>query len=80
MFTSPVFGFILGVLFLVAIFWLFKNWRPATVQRIFGRLQVLSASFMAYTHGTNDTQNAMGIITASLLAGGFISEFETVEK
>lgn len=76
MLTSPVLGFLLGLFLLIAIFWMFKNRRPATVQHIFGRLQLLSASFMAYTHGTNDTQNAMGIITANLLAGGFIGEFK----
>lgn len=76
MVLSPIFGFILGLLIIIALYWLFRNKRPTFVNKLFGKLQILSASFMAYTHGTNDTQNAMGIITASLLAGGFISEFK----
>jgi PiT family inorganic phosphate transporter len=76
MVTSPIFGFILGLLLLALIFWLFKNFQPAFVSKIFGKLQIASASFMALTHGMNDTQNAMGVITASLLAGGFITEFK----
>jgi PiT family inorganic phosphate transporter len=76
MITSPIFGFIIGLLFLIVIFWLFKNKPPTIISKIFGKLQIISASFMALTHGMNDTQNAMGIITASLLAGGLISEFK----
>jgi len=76
MVTSPIFGFIIGLLLLALIFWFFKNFRPQIVSKIFGRLQIISASFMALAHGMNDTQNAMGIITASLLAGGFITEFK----
>lgn len=76
MITSPIFGFIIGLLLLAIIFWLFKNVRPAFVSKIFGKLQIASASFMALTHGMNDTQNAMGVITASLLAGGFITTFK----
>lgn len=76
MFTSPLFGFILGLLLLVIIFWLFKNFKPILISKLFGKLQLISASFMALSHGMNDTQNSMGIITASLLAAGLISEFK----
>ncbi len=76
MVTSPLFGFILGLLLLVAIFWLFKNKRPVFISKIFGKLQLVSASFMALSHGMNDTQNSMGVITAALLASGFIGEFK----
>jgi PiT family inorganic phosphate transporter len=76
MVLSPVFGFLAGLLLFILILWIFKNKRSSLINRVFGKLQLLSASFMAYTHGTNDAQNAMGVITASLLAGGFISQFK----
>lgn len=76
MITSPAGGFIFGFLLILLLFWIFKNWHPAKANSLFGRLQILSASFMAFTHGMNDAQNAMGIITAALLAGGFIGVFE----
>jgi len=76
MVASPIFGFIGGLLLLSAIFWLCRRHALGILSKIFGRLQLISASFMALTHGMNDTQNAMGIMTASLLAGGFISSFK----
>ena len=76
MITSPIFGFLIGLFLLAAIFWLFKKHQVKLVNKMFGKLQLVSASFMALTHGMNDTQNSMGIITASLLAGGFIGSFE----
>ena len=76
MITSPIFGFLIGLFLLAAIFWLFKKHQVKLVNKMFGKLQLVSASFMALTHGMNDTQNSMGIMTASLLAGGFIGSFE----
>ncbi|MGH2539273.1 MAG: inorganic phosphate transporter [Actinomycetota bacterium] len=60
--TSPVGGFVMGLLLMVAIYWLFSKVRRPTVSRIFGRGQILSAGFMAFSHGTNDAQKTMGII------------------
>src|SRR3989338_3542964 len=51
---------------MILIFWLCKNWRPSTVSRVFGRLQIISAGAMAFSHGTGDAQKAMGIITGAL--------------
>lgn len=73
---SPVLGFIGGVLLLAFLFRVSLKARPKRAQWFYGRAQLLSASFMALSHGTNDTQNAMGIITVALFTGGFISEFE----
>lgn len=75
MILAPALGFIIGFLFNIGMFWLFRKTHPQKANKIFRRGQVLSASFMAFSHGTNDTQNAMGIITAALLVGGFIKEF-----
>lgn len=78
--TSPVGGFLMGLLIMVAIYRLFVRVRRAIVRQIFGRGQMLSAAFMAFSHGTNDAQKTMGIITLALLlrnhpAGEVPSEF-----
>lgn len=59
---SPVLGFVVGGLVMWAIYWLARRTPPTAVNSLFGKLQIVSAAFMAYTHGKNDAQNAMGII------------------
>ena len=76
MFTSPISGFIVALVLATLLFWIFRNWHPQRANFLFGKAQLVSASFMALTHGMNDTQNAMGVITAALLASGFITSFE----
>jgi len=73
---SPVLGFIIAGAFLMALFYFSQRAHPASAQRRYGRAQILSASWMAVTHGMNDTQNAMGVITVALFTSGFIQEFE----
>jgi PiT family inorganic phosphate transporter len=77
---GPFAGFIVGALLFSIISWLlylFFQDTPATeTEGIFKKLQIISASFMAYSHGMNDTQNAMGVITIALLAGGIIPVFD----
>jgi PiT family inorganic phosphate transporter len=73
---SPVFGLIIGFMVMVAIMHIFKNFSNSAVNRYFGKLQVISVSFMALSHGTNDAQKVMGIITMALLSGGYISTLE----
>jgi PiT family inorganic phosphate transporter len=65
--TSPIGGFTLGLLIMVAIYRIFARVRRAVVSRIFGRAQIVSAAFMAFSHGTNDAQKTMGIITLAIL-------------
>jgi PiT family inorganic phosphate transporter len=67
--AAPVLGFTvsLGVMFF--LFWLIRNKIPTGKEHIFRRLQLISGSFVAFTHGTNDAQKTMGIITLALLAG-----------
>ena len=65
--TSPVGGFLLGLLLMVLIYRLFARVRRAMVRRIFGKGQILSAAFMAFSHGTNDAQKTMGIIALAVL-------------
>lgn len=70
---APLIGFILGALFMLAIYWIFRYWRPGVVDRFFRRGQLLSAALYSIGHGANDAQKMMGIILALLLAAGYIS-------
>ncbi|OHB74340.1 MAG: hypothetical protein A2Z34_00380 [Planctomycetes bacterium RBG_16_59_8] len=72
-FTSPVAGFVSAFILMILLYWICRRWRPSTVSRIFGRLQILSAGLMAFSHGTGDAQKAMGIITGALLSAGILS-------
>lgn len=71
MLVAPALGFVTAYFFYVGLVWLTIRWRPSTMNRAFGKLQLLSAGWMAFTHGTNDAQKVMGIITLALIAGGF---------
>jgi PiT family inorganic phosphate transporter len=70
MIVSPLFGFMVGLALMVAISWLFFRAPRSVATRLFSRLQLISASFMAFSHGANDAQKAMGIITLALLSAG----------
>ena len=63
---SPLLGFLGAFLIMVLLLWLFARARPRLVTRIFGRLQILSAAWVAFSHGGNDAQKTMGIITMAL--------------
>src|SRR5712691_1041159 len=63
---SPVLGFLGAFLLMVLLLWLFARSRPRLVSKIFGRLQILSAAWMAFSHGGNDAQKTMGVITMAL--------------
>jgi PiT family inorganic phosphate transporter len=65
---SPLVGFLIGFAVMIGLFWACRRARPARLTREFRRLQVLSAGFMALSHGSNDAQKTMGIITLSLAA------------
>ena len=73
---SPLVGFIFGFLFMKLILKLFGSLAPGTISKHFGRLQILSSSFMAFGHGSNDAQKAMGIITMALLSAGKIDTLD----
>ena len=76
MVVSPLFGFLIAFSLMVVIFWIFFRTPRGTATRLFGRLQLVSASFMALSHGANDAQKAMGIITLALLSAGLITTVE----
>jgi PiT family inorganic phosphate transporter len=76
MIFSPLFGFLMGLLIMVAVSWSFFKVQRGVAQKVFSRLQLLSASFMAFSHGSNDAQKAMGIITLALVASGQLTTSE----
>jgi PiT family inorganic phosphate transporter len=76
LFTSPPVAFAAGFLLMVVIYRVFRRARPRTVRRTFGSGQMLSAAFMAFSHGANDAQKAMGVITLALFVNGSIPELE----
>jgi PiT family inorganic phosphate transporter len=67
MFISPLFGLIIGFVVMGCFLVLLRKTRPVLVNRTFGKLQIFSASWMAFSHGTNDAQKTMGIITLALV-------------
>ena len=73
--TSPIAGFLVGFALMVVIFNLFRRAHPKTMNDRFRRLQVLSAAFMAFSHGSNDAQKTMGVMTLALVTAGVIPAF-----
>ena len=69
MITSPLVGFIGGAFLMFAITALFRRMTPRLINVIFGKAQLVSAGFMGYSHGSNDAQKTMGIITLALFTG-----------
>ncbi|MFL5665506.1 MAG: inorganic phosphate transporter [Ktedonobacteraceae bacterium] len=63
---SPLLGFLGAFLLMLLLLWIFARMRPQLVTRIFGRLQILSAAWVAFSHGSNDAQKTMGVITMAL--------------
>lgn len=66
--VSPVFGFVAAFTMTVAVYWLVRRVRPSVINKNFRRLQLLSSGFMALSHGTNDAQKTMGVITMALVS------------
>jgi inorganic phosphate transporter, PiT family len=73
MVVSPVVGFTLTYLLMLAILWLFRRSNPHRVTRRFRSAQIASASAMALGHGLQDAQKTMGVIVLALVAGGYQS-------
>jgi PiT family inorganic phosphate transporter len=68
MLTSPICGFIVGGLVMSSLYFGLHRFSPRTVNRLFGKLQLISASYMGYSHGTNDAQKSMGILALALFS------------
>ena len=73
---SPIAGFAIGFVLMVVIFNGFRRAHPKTMNDRFRRLQVLSAAYMAFSHGSNDAQKTMGVMTLALVSAGVLTEFK----
>jgi PiT family inorganic phosphate transporter len=74
--TSPVLGVLIGFFFMVVLLNVFQRAQPRRLNERFRRLQILSAAFMAFSHGSNDAQKTMGIMTLALVAAGVLDSPE----
>jgi inorganic phosphate transporter, PiT family len=72
---SPLLGILLAFGLMVSVTWIFRRWAPFRLDRLFRRVQLVSAAFYSLAHGGNDAQKTMGIITGILVAGGSLKEF-----
>ncbi|MDQ6875517.1 MAG: inorganic phosphate transporter [Actinomycetota bacterium] len=75
MVVSPLVGFLLGYLFMLAVLWLFRRANPHRASRGFRWAQIASGAAMAFGHGTQDAQKTMGVIALALLTAGRIDHF-----
>lgn len=74
MIASPVLGFVVGFMVILILLKIFHKMRPEILNRTFRKLQLISSGFLAFSHGSNDAQKTMGIITLSLMTFGVITD------
>jgi PiT family inorganic phosphate transporter len=72
---APLLGMLLGLLMMIAVNWICRRQTPQRVDRLFRRLQLVSAAVYSLGHGTNDAQKTMGIIAGVLYTSGLSKEF-----
>lgn len=70
---APIIGMTIGYILMVLTYWVFRKWKPSSVDKFFRKGQLFSAALYSLGHGANDAQKTMGIIVALLVAGGIIS-------
>jgi PiT family inorganic phosphate transporter len=68
MFSSPVLGFLLGLVWMSILYVALSRFRPSAINAVFRKLQIASAAFMGFSHGSNDAQKTMGIIALALFS------------
>jgi PiT family inorganic phosphate transporter len=73
---STILGFLLGFSIMTLIYWFFRRINRSSSNRMFSRLQILSAAFTAFSHGSNDGQKFMGIFALALFLGGIMPDFQ----
>jgi len=66
MFTSPLIGFVLAFVWMGLLYLLLSGFKPSTVNAVFRPMQMLSAGFLGFSHGSNDAQKTMGILALAL--------------
>jgi PiT family inorganic phosphate transporter len=72
---STFLGFFLGMVVMASLYWILRRARLALIRNTFSRLQILSAAFMAFSHGSNDGQKFMGVFALALVLGGKMANF-----
>jgi len=72
---APIMGFILGLINMLVTSWIVRNKKPRAVDGVFRKLQLVSAAFYSFGHGSNDAQKTMGIIVSVLVATNYQAEF-----
>jgi PiT family inorganic phosphate transporter len=72
---STLLGFFLGLSIMVGLYWALRHARTSLTRAVFGRMQILSSAFMAFSHGSNDGQKFMGVFTLALVLGGILPQF-----
>jgi PiT family inorganic phosphate transporter len=75
-FVAPLIGLGLAYVLMISVYWTFRNYSPKKMDVWFRKLQLVSAAAFSYSHGTNDAQKTMGIITGALVTAGYLSTFE----
>jgi inorganic phosphate transporter, PiT family len=73
--TSPIAGLVIAYIFAVVLLNLFRRARPSQANGAFRKLQLFSSGFVAFSHGANDAQKTMAIITLALFSSGHLAEF-----
>lgn len=73
---SPLIAIASGFVIMTLLYWIFGSFSPSTINNKFKRMQIISAALMSFSHGSNDAQKAMGIITLALLSGGYVESLE----
>lgn len=73
---SPVIALASGYIIMTLLLWIFRRFSPIQLNDRFRTMQIGTACLMAFSHGSNDAQKAMGIITLTLLSGGFIDTLD----
>ena len=74
-FIAPMIGFLLGLFNMFITTWIVRNKKPRKIDNVFRKLQLISAAFYSFGHGTNDAQKTMGIIVGVLVSANYLDHF-----
>ena len=74
--AAPLIGMALAYMFMVVVYWTFRHTTPRNMDKYFRRLQLVSAAALSWSHGSNDAQKTIGVITGVLVTSGYLKTFE----